>query len=115
MGKLTLIMLALLVWLQYSLWFGKNGIHDYTSIKNHVDQQQVKNTSLKVRNDQLTAEIEDLDGGQQAIEERARNELTMIKPGETFYRLVPNNPSSSPGGTRTAVQTAPLQPAPATR
>ena len=86
MGKLTLLLLALLVWLQYSLWFGKNGIHDYSRVNDDVAAQQATNAKLKARNDQLFAEIDDLNGGQEAIEERARNELSMTKPGETFYR-----------------------------
>ena len=90
MGKLTLLLLALLVWLQYSLWFGKNGIHDYSRVNDDVAAQQATNAKLKARNDQLFAEIDDLNGGQEAIEERARNELSMTKPGETFYRLVPD-------------------------
>ncbi|MGF6193265.1 cell division protein FtsB [Serratia sp. 2723] len=89
MGKLTLLLLALLGWLQYSLWLGKNGIHDYVRVNDDVVAQQSSNAKLKARNDQLFAEIDDLNGGQEAIEERARNELGMIKPGETFYRLVP--------------------------
>ncbi|KAA8997603.1 cell division protein FtsB [Affinibrenneria salicis] len=89
MGKLTLLLLALLAWLQYSLWLGKNGMHDYVRVKDDVAIQQGNNGKLKVRNDQLFAEIDDLTGGQEAIEERARNELGMIKPGESFYRLVP--------------------------
>lgn len=101
MGKLTLLLLALLGWLQYSLWLGKNGIHDYVRVNEDVVAQQGNNAKLKARNDQLFAEIGDLNGGQEAIEERARNELGMIKPGETFYRLVPeqsrgNAVSSSP-------------------
>ena len=91
MGKLTLLLLVLLGWLQYSLWLGKNGIHDYVRVNDDVEVQQVNNGKLKSRNDQLFAEIDDLNGGQEAIEERARNELGMIKPGETFYRLVPDN------------------------
>lgn len=91
MGKLTLLLLALLVWLQYSLWFGKNGVHDYSRVKSDVESQQGTNAKLKSRNDQLFAEIDDLNGGQEAIEERARNELSMTKPGETFYRLVPES------------------------
>ncbi len=87
MGKLTLLLLALLVWLQYSLWFGKNGIHDYSRVNDDVVAQQATNAKLKARNDQLFAEIDDLNGGGEAIEERARNELSMTKPGETFYRL----------------------------
>ncbi|WP_340607929.1 cell division protein FtsB [Xenorhabdus bharatensis] len=90
MGKLTLLLLVLLGWLQYSLWIGKNGIHDYMRVKDEVAKQEKDNLFLKSRNDQLFAEIKDLTGGQQAIEERARNELGMIKPGESFYRMVPD-------------------------
>ncbi|STF88340.1 cell division protein [Escherichia coli] len=60
MGKLTLLLLAILVWLQYSLWFGKNGIHDYTRVNDDVAAQQATNAKLKARNDQLFAEIDDL-------------------------------------------------------
>ena len=55
-----------------------------------VAAQQATNAKLKARNDQLFAEIDDLNGGQEALEERARNELSMTRPGETFYRLVPD-------------------------
>ena len=84
MGKLTVLLLILLGWLQYSLWLGKNGIHDY----NKVTQEVAQNTQLKERNDRLFAEIDDLNGGQEALEERARSELGMIKPNETFFRIV---------------------------
>lgn len=47
MGKLTLLLLALLVWLQYSLWFGKNGLHDYTRVNDDVTAQQATNAKLK--------------------------------------------------------------------
>ena len=90
MGKLTLLLLALLAWLQYSLWLGKNGLHDYTRVNDDVAVQQSSNAKLKARNDRLFAEIDDLNGGSEAIEERSRNELGMIKPGESFYRLVPD-------------------------
>lgn len=89
MGKLTLLLLVLLGWLQYSLWLGKNGVHDLVRVERDVATQKSNNAQLKARNDQLFAEIDDLNGGQEAIEERSRNELGMIKPGETFYRLVP--------------------------
>lgn len=89
MGRLTLLLFILLSWLQYSLWLGKNGIHDYMRINKDVIDQRNHNVKLKVRNDQLFAEINDLNEGQVALEERARNELGMIKPGEIFYRLVP--------------------------
>ncbi|ATO34437.1 Cell division protein FtsB [Dickeya dianthicola] len=104
MGKLSLLLLILLGWLQYSLWLGKNGVHDYVRVKDDVAAQQANNVKLKSRNEQLFAEIDDLNGGQEAIEERARNELGMTKPGESFYRLVADqadrragaNPSPAP-------------------
>jgi cell division protein FtsB len=101
MGKLTLLLLALLVWLQYSLWFGKNGLHDYSRVNDDVTAQQATNAKLKARNDQLFAEIDDLNGGQEAIEERARNELSMTRPGETFYRLVRMRLNATRGRRRT--------------
>ncbi|MEX9908922.1 cell division protein FtsB [Providencia rettgeri] len=88
MGKLTLLLIAILAWLQYSLWLGKNGIHDYIQVKDDVAAQEIVNSRLKMRNEQLFAEINDLNDGQDAIEERARTELGMIKPGESFYRMV---------------------------
>ena len=61
-----------------------------TRVNDDVAAQQATNAKLKARNDQLFAEIDDLNGGQEALEERARNELSMTRPGETFYRLVPD-------------------------
>ncbi|MBP6124042.1 MULTISPECIES: cell division protein FtsB [Providencia] len=91
MGKLTLLLIAILAWLQYSLWLGKNGIHDYVKVKDDVAAQENVNSRLKMRNEQLFAEINDLNDGQDAIEERARSELGMVKPGESFYRMVKEN------------------------
>ncbi|WP_272660114.1 cell division protein FtsB, partial [Providencia sp. PROV112] len=71
MGKLTLLLIAILAWLQYSLWLGKNGIHDYVQVKDDVAAQEIVNSRLKMRNEQLFAEINDLNDGQDAIEERA--------------------------------------------
>ncbi|TCL06607.1 MULTISPECIES: cell division protein FtsB [Sodalis] len=96
MGKLTLLLLVLLGWLQYSLWLGKNGVHDLVRVQDDVSVQQGSNAKLKARNDQLFAEIDDLNDGQEAIEERSRNELGMIKPGESFYRLVPDQSKRQP-------------------
>ncbi|UVK77707.1 MAG: cell division protein FtsB [Sodalis sp. Fse] len=89
MEKLTLLLLILIGWLQYSLWFGKNGVRDLIRVESDIKAYQSSNSTLKARNNQLFAEIEDLNSGQEAIEERSRNELGMIKLGETFYRLVP--------------------------
>ena len=89
MKWLTAVLLTLLCLLQYRLWFGKNSIPDYLSLKQEVAQQQKINANLAQRNSLLKADINDLKIGLDAIEERARNELGLIKQGETFYRILP--------------------------
>lgn len=89
MGKLTLLFVVILGWLQYSLWFGKNGVHDYVRVKDDIASQQTANNHLKIRNNRLIAEIDDLNNGLDAVEERARNELGMAKANERYYRIIP--------------------------
>ena len=90
---LALILLALLAWLQYRLWFGEGGASATSSLQGKVERQGVENRGLQQRNEQLAAEVENLKSGESAAEERARSELGMIKPGETFYRVVePSTP-----------------------
>lgn len=90
MRMLTSILLVFFVLLQYRLWFGKNSVPDYLALENEVARQQLDNEKLKQRNKILYAETDDLKSGLDAIEERARNELGMIKEGETFFRIIPN-------------------------
>ncbi|WP_438864720.1 cell division protein FtsB [Neptunicella sp.] len=90
MKWLTAILLILLCSLQYRLWFGKNSILDYRQMKQEVDQQILQNANMKQRNSLLKADIHDLKIGLEAIEERARNELGLIKQDETFYRILPS-------------------------
>ncbi|MGY5452651.1 cell division protein FtsB [Agarivorans sp. MS3-6] len=87
--KILLILIVLL--LQYQLWFGKNSINDYFSLQDQVAKQQLANQQLAQRNGVLQAEIGDLRNGLDAAEEHARNELGMIKQGETFYRIIPSS------------------------
>lgn len=84
----TLVLIAILATLQYDLFFGKNGILDYQAVHSDIAVQQEVNNSLKKRNHLMFAEIDDLRQGLDAIEERARHELGMIKNGETFYRII---------------------------
>jgi len=89
----VLVLLALLLALQSKLWLGEGGWPEATELRGTVTAQKVENTRLQQRNDALSAEVEDLKSGENAVEERARSELGMIKPGETFYRVVdPNAP-----------------------
>lgn len=88
MRLFSLVLFGLIGLLQYQLWWGKNGINDYLKIQQ--DTQTVKMSSEKSyqRNQEMYAEIRDLKAGLEAIEERARNELGMIKPKESFFRIV---------------------------
>jgi cell division protein FtsB len=86
---LPVLLLALLLgWLQYRLWLGEGSWGEVNGLQNHVAQQQRENQGLRERNNELAAEVEDLKSGEAAVEERARSELGMIKPGEKFYRVV---------------------------
>jgi cell division protein FtsB len=88
---ITIVLVVLLALLQYRLWFGKNSIPDYLSRQQEVQRQQHQNANLVQRNALLKADISDLTIGLDAIEERARNELGLIKRGETFYRILPSD------------------------
>ena len=88
MRMLTVLLFVLFGWLQYHLWWGKNGVDDYLAVTAIAESVAQANEKLHQRNQQMYAEIADLKRGQEAIEERARNELGMIKPGETFFRIV---------------------------
>jgi cell division protein FtsB len=93
MRAITVLLLVFLVLLQYRLWFGKNSVPDYLALEAEVQRQQLDNNKLKYRNKLLYADTDDLKSGVEAIEERARNELGMIKEGETFFRLIPSEKS----------------------
>lgn len=85
---LVLLLAALLAWLQYTMWFGTGGSHEVDALSAQVENQRVENLQLQQRNEALVAEVDDLKSGGAAVEERARSELGMVKPGETFYRVV---------------------------
>ena len=90
MRAFTLLLLIIFGLLQYRLWFGKNSVPDYFALQEDVIRQQQVNEKLKQRNKLLYADTDDLKLGTEAIEERARNELGMIKENETFFRLIPS-------------------------
>ena len=91
MRAFAVLLIIALGWLQYTLWFGKNGMADYAQVSSDVQLQEEVNQGLCNRNGQMFAEIDDLRKGSAAIEERARHELGMIKEGETFYRIIDEN------------------------
>ena len=88
MKILASILAVLAVVLQYPLWFGKGGWTRAWELERNLAAQHEHNARLKARNDALDAEVRDLKEGNEAIEERARLELGMIKRDETFYQVV---------------------------
>ena len=89
MRTLLAILLVILVLLQLKLWFGEGGYRDVQRLAERVEEQARENEALAQRNRELQAEVEDLRQGLEAIEERARSELGMIKEDEEFYQVVP--------------------------
>ncbi len=95
MKVIIIIMSVLLLLLQFKLWFGDASVRDVLHLKQTVKEQQVKNEQVKQRNAVLAAEVEDLKTGLEAIEERARSELGMIKKNETFIHIVEGESETS--------------------
>ena len=93
------ILAALIVLIQYPLWLGKGGWLRAWDMDRQVEAQKEKNRQLEARNATLAAEVRDLKTGTEAIEERARQELGMVRPDEVFYQFadkVPKKPGSDP-------------------
>jgi cell division protein FtsB len=84
MSRLTLGLLLVVLLLQYLLWFGDSGWLGVWEYDRKLEQIQEENQRIKQQNAALEAEVRDLKGGYDAIEESARSELGMIKPGEIF-------------------------------
>lgn len=103
---LVVVLAGLLAFLQYRLWMGQGGSRSVADLQQQVQAQTRDNGGLRQRNAALAAEVEDLKSGEAAVEERARSELGMIKPGETFYRVVePENPSTAQAAPADAAPT----------
>lgn len=88
MRRLTLMLLVLLAALQWPLWLGKGSWLRVWQLDKQVEEQRAANLVLVRRNAALDAEVRDLKQGTAAIEERARNELGMIRQGEVFFQLL---------------------------
>ncbi len=80
---------ALLLLLQYRIWASPDGARELRRLDDAVDAQRAENRRLEERNQQLAAEVRDLKQGFAAVEERARSELGLIAPNETYYQVVP--------------------------
>ena len=88
MKTLAIALTAVLAALQYPLWIGKGSWLKVWELDRSLEQQRSQNAKLKARNDALDVEVKDLKQGLEAVEERARLELGMIKKDEIFYQVV---------------------------
>ena len=83
-----LILVVLFGWLQYRLWVGQGSLQELHQLRQAVDRQRADIVELQARNQDLRAEVDDLREGRDAVEERARSDLGMIKKEETFFLVV---------------------------
>lgn len=90
----ALILVALLIALAVKLWSGHGGVQDTRRLQQAILTQSEENAALQTRNEALRAQVQDLKEGDEAVEEQARSELGLIRPGETFYRVVDPRPKT---------------------
>ncbi len=88
---MRLLIMALIIaflGLQYRLWFGDGSLSEVVQLSAELEMQKQKLRDLEERNRKLEAQVLDLQSGLDAYEEKARNDLGMIKKGETFFQIV---------------------------
>ena len=83
---IILILLVLLIISQYKLWFGDYGVLWLRHLRTELTEQRAENDRLIQRNEALNAQLQELKSGEDALEERARSQLGMIKEGEIFIQ-----------------------------
>ena len=85
----ALILIALLGVFQAQLWMGRGSIPSVRELQRKLDEQTANNAKAQVKNEQLAAEVKDLQEGLEMVEEKARSELGMVKPNEIFVQVTP--------------------------
>ena len=83
-----IILIAFFLMIQFDIWLKDDGFSRVKELEQMIDSQTEENQKLKLRNEQLEQEIEELKSGTESIEEKARTDLGMIKEGEEFYLIV---------------------------
>jgi len=85
---IVIFLLTLLIWLQYKVWLQDGGIPEVLQLEQEIEVVRAEVKTLKERNASLNAEVKDLKKGLDAIEERARSEMGMLKEGEVYYQVI---------------------------
>ncbi len=93
---LIFCLIGLVLVLQYALWFGKSNAVDLVHLRRSVSELEKENLSLRERNNRLHADVNEIKNRVEAIEARAREQLGLIMPGETYYQVVPAEDGTTP-------------------
>ena len=97
MKILLAALILILIGLQYKLWFGDGSLSEVVQLSRELEIQKQRLRDLEERNRILEAQVLDLQNGLDAFEEKARNDLGMIKKGETFIQLIPKEAGDGNG------------------
>ena len=90
MKALSILLISLLALVQFRLWVGDESLAEVWRLRQAIESQDSENVLLKSRNQRLEAEVRDLKNGLEAVEERARLELGMIRRDEIYFQIVEN-------------------------
>jgi cell division protein FtsB len=82
------LLILIILWLQIRLWSGPGSLAEISRLNEAISDQESENAALDSRNRELLTEVEELKSGTEVIEEMAREDLGLIKEGETFYMIV---------------------------
>ncbi len=88
-------LVALLVLLQYRLWLAEGGIAEAVRLQARIEEEQKRNAALEARNADLERQVLDLQSGNRVVEQRAREELGLVKEGEIFYQFADDETTGS--------------------
>ena len=100
MKIIAFVLLVLLIWLQYKVWLQDGGIPEVIQLQQEVEEVKTEVQQLQERNSSLDAEVKDLKKGLDAIEERARSEMGMIKEDEVYYQVIEPEKNESSANER---------------
>jgi len=106
MRPLIVVLAVALAVLQFRLWVADGGFREVWRLEARVEERTHENRLLAERNAALAAEVQDLKNGLAAAEERARSELGMVLPDESFYQIVPYEAAARAGGARRSAPSA---------
>ncbi|MBQ9273572.1 MAG: septum formation initiator family protein [Succinivibrio sp.] len=88
MKIVSLLLICALVYLGYDTYYGRNGVRQYEAVSAQVEKARERSQALTLRNQALSDELNDLRQGLLSVEDLAREDLGMVRPGETFYRVI---------------------------